>query len=74
MITSFGELENEAEDQLLGDELQGTNYQSQNIFDCLVIKKDNTYKSGFDIIMLVVSCYNIFGNAYYSAFGASNSK
>ena len=23
----------------------------------------------YDILMLVVSCYNVFGNAYYAAFG-----
>jgi len=43
--------------------------KSTNIFNCLVIKKDSGWKSGFDMLMLIVSCYNIFGNAYYSAFG-----
>jgi len=39
----------------------------------LVIDKDSTWKGGFDIVMLIVSCYNIFGNAYYSAFGIPSS-
>ena len=43
-----------------------------NIFNLLVIKKDSTWKGAFDIIMLIVSCYNIFGNALYSAFGLSD--
>ena len=38
----------------------------------LVIEKDSTWKGAFDIIMLIVSCYNIFGNALYSAFGLSD--
>ena len=47
--------------------------KDMNIFNCLVITTDNTWKSFFDILMLFVSCYNIFGNAYYSAFGKSES-
>ena len=35
----------------------------------LLIKKDSTWKGAFDIIMLIVSCYNVFGNAFYAAFG-----
>ena len=41
----------------------------KNYFDCLVIKKESSWKGGFDVVMLFVSCYNIFMNAYYSAFG-----
>ena len=47
--------------------------KDMNIFNCLVITKDSTYKGSFDILMLFVSCYNIFGNAFYSAFGKSES-
>ena len=36
-----------------------------------MIKQDNAWKGGFDIIMLMISCYNIFGNAYVAAFGIS---
>lgn len=43
------------------------------MFDCLVIKKDSSWKGMFDILMLFISCYNIFGNAYYSAFGAPDT-
>ena len=35
----------------------------------LVIKKDSSWKGAFDVVMLFVSCYNIFVNAFYSAFG-----
>jgi uncharacterized membrane protein len=44
------------------------------MFDILVIKKDSSWKGAFDIIMLFISCYNIFGNAFYSAFGTPQSK
>ena len=40
------------------------------ILDKLVIKLDSTWKGVFDFIMMITSCYNIFGNAYYAAFGA----
>ena len=49
---------------------EGQQIHQKNVFDCLVIKKDSSWKGMFDILMLFVSCYNIFGNAYYSAFGA----
>ena len=35
-----------------------------------VIKLDSTWKGAFDFVMMITSCYNIFGNAYYAAFGA----
>jgi hypothetical protein len=41
--------------------------------DKFVIKKDSTWKSLFDIILMIISVYNIFGNAYYSAFGQPTS-
>ena len=47
--------------------------KDMNIFNCLVISQDSTWKGAFDIVMLIVSCYNIFGNAFYSAFGKSES-
>jgi hypothetical protein len=34
----------------------------------LLIKRDSPLKGAFDILMLFVSVYNIYGNAYYSAF------
>ena len=40
--------------------------------EIVVVKHDNPFKEYFDLVMLPVSCYNVFGNAYYSAFGSSN--
>ena len=48
-----------------------TGMESQNKHNCfnkLVISRNSTWKVVFDIVMLFVSCYNIFGNAYFSAF------
>lgn len=57
---------------------EGENFNSgganSNFFDILVIKKDSSWKGAFDILMLFVSCYNIFVNAYYSAFGIPNTE
>ena len=39
----------------------------------IVVKHDNAFKEYFDMLMLPVSCYNVFGNAYYSAFGSSTN-
>ena len=58
---------------MLLPETQQLNRADQNIFSCLVIKYDSTWKGGFDILMLIISCYNIFGNAYYSAFGVTDA-
>jgi hypothetical protein len=38
-----------------------------------VIKKDSTWKGIFDLTLLLISCYNIFSNAFYSAFGIPES-
>ena len=38
------------------------------ILNKLLIKRDSSLKGAFDILMLIVSVYNIYGNAYYSAF------
>ena len=38
-----------------------------------MIKRESQWKGVFDIIMLCISCYNIFGNAYFSAFGVSDT-
>ena len=38
------------------------------------MKIDNSFKDKFDMIMLPVSCYNIFGNAYFSAFGYTTNS
>jgi hypothetical protein len=32
--------------------------------DKFVIKKNANWKNGFDILMLILSCYNVFANAY----------
>lgn len=37
--------------------------------DYFVIPKNSTPKGFFDIAMLFVSVYNIFGNAYFATFG-----
>ena len=34
----------------------------------LLIKRDSSIKGAFDILMLIVSVYNIYGNAYFAAF------
>ena len=39
----------------------------------MVVAKDNPYKGIFDVIMMFISCYNIFGNAYFAAFGVPDS-
>ena len=43
------------------------------LVEFLIIKIDNNYKSAFDFLMLFISIYNIFSNAYLSAFGLINS-
>lgn len=43
--------------------------KSSNMFDKLVIEKDSSWKNAFDMVMLFASCYNVFTQAYYSAFG-----
>ena len=60
-------------DNLEGQD-SGNKNQTPNVFNFLVIKKDCTWKGAFDLLMLFVSCYNIFGNALYSAFGMSDEK
>ena len=40
----------------------------------LLIKRDSALKGVFDIVMLIVSVYNIYGNAYYSAFEVDSLK
>lgn len=34
-----------------------------------MIKEDSTWKAYFDLLMLIASVYNVFTQAYYSAFG-----
>lgn len=62
-------VDNEVSNQL--DKIQKDNASNQDLafLNRLLIKKDSTWKGAFDIIMLVVSCYNVFGNAFYAAFG-----
>lgn len=45
--------------------------ENSNIFDCLIIKQNSTWKSFFDLIMLLASCYNTLSNAYQASFGIS---
>lgn len=37
--------------------------------DKFVIRKDSTWKGIFDFIMMITACFNVFGNAYFAAFG-----
>ena len=62
-------VDNEVSNQL--DKIQKDNASNQDLafLNRLLIKKDSTWKGAFDIIMLVVSCYNVFGNAFYASFG-----
>jgi hypothetical protein len=66
----------QVEDFEVEDELQNQNRQVSNFFDMniLVIKKDSNWKGGFDVLMLFVSVYNIFVNAFYSAFGIPTTQ
>lgn len=41
--------------------------------DRFVIKRDTLWKKYFDVFMLLITCYNIFQNGYYAAFGLPNS-
>lgn len=34
-----------------------------------MIRIDSKWKSRFDTLMLIASCYNTFSQAYYAAFG-----
>ena len=48
--------------------------KQKNCSDYFVIPKNSTAKGFFDISMLLVSCYNIFGNAYFATFGERQEK
>lgn len=37
--------------------------------DKLVISRDSKWKGKFDLMMMMASIFNVFSNAYYSAFG-----
>ena len=56
------------------EEPSETDLSSKLSLNMLVISHDSTWKGGFDFVMLVVSCQNIFSNSYYSAFGLPTSK
>lgn len=43
-----------------------------NFLDRLIIKIDCPWKGMFDNMMLVVSTYNTFSQAYYAAFGSTD--
>lgn len=47
---------------------------NENCLNIFVIAKDNSLKGIFDVVMMFVSIYNIFGNAYYAAFGIPTDK
>jgi len=42
---------------------------NDGLFSNLVIDLDSSWKSAFDVVMLISSCYNTFSQAYYAAFG-----
>ena len=42
--------------------------ETKGLFDFLVIKIDSQWKNIFDIMMIIVSCYNVYTNAFYSAY------
>ena len=48
--------------------------KKKSIIDNLMIKKDCTWKGGFDLLLLGVSCLSIFGNAYLAAFEVDDSN
>lgn len=50
-------------------EAKNVRYDDLSCLNCLVIRKDNPYKGAFDVVMMFIACYNIFGNAYFAAFG-----
>ena len=47
------------------------NKQNASFSKLIVVKRDNIFKEYFDMVMLPVSCYTVFGNAYFAAFGFS---
>lgn len=51
------------------ENLTQTTVKKASFFDRFVIAKDSSWKNAFDMVMLVASCYNVFTQAYYSAFG-----
>ena len=51
------------------ENLAQTTVKRKSFFDKFVIDKDSSWKNAFDMVMLVASCYNVFTQAYYSAFG-----
>lgn len=57
------ELENNAKQEI--DDLA--------FLDKLVISKDSRLKGYFDVMMMFASIFNVFTNAYYSAFGEPTS-
>jgi hypothetical protein len=47
----------------------GNVQEGPSMVDRLVIPKESTWKGVFDIVMLIASCYNVFSQAFYAAFG-----
>ena len=41
--------------------------------DKFVITSNSKQKFAFDMLMLVVTVYNVYGNAFYAAFGNPSS-
>ena len=69
--------EPEAEDDFIESITIDTNVSQKKddlaFLNKLVISKDSTWKGWFDLVMMVAAIFNIFGNAYYSAFGVPES-
>ena len=61
----------------MGSDSLESAYKKRDDLDFLnkfVIRKDSTWKGVFDIVMMFTSCFNIFGNAYYAAFGVPTTS
>ena len=46
----------------------GKNKKKKTICDKIIISVDSTWKGYFDLLLLLTSGLNIFGNAYLAAF------
>ena len=48
---------------------KNSNKDDLAFLDKLVISRDSKWKGKFDLMMMMASIFNVFSNAYYSAFG-----
>lgn len=74
----FNELsEREKDNELIESITMESNFSNKKddlaFLNKLVISKDSYWKGMFDLLMMFASIFNIFGNAYYSAFGVPES-